>query len=65
MIKMMTMKTLTKITAIGTLRCDDSNGNETVKKTIGLMSKTKTLHVHHAFLYISFAVTARLQRENA
>ena len=53
MIKMMTMKTLTKITAIGTLRCDDSNGNETVKKTIGLMSKTKTLHVHHAFLYIS------------
>ena len=50
---MMTMKTLTKITTIGTLRCDDSNGNETVKKTIGLMSKTKTLHVHHAFLYIS------------
>ena len=35
------------------------------QKTIGLMSKTKTLHVHHAFLYISFAVTARLQRENA
>ena len=61
----MTMKTLTKITTIGTLRCDDSNGNETVKKTIGLMSKTKALHVHHAFLYISFAVTARLQRENA
>ena len=59
------MKTLTKITTIGTLRCDDSNGNETVKKTIGLMSKTKALHVHHAFLYISFAVTARLQRENA
>ena len=23
------------------------------KTTIGLMSKTKTLHVHHAFLYIS------------
>ena len=66
MIKMMTMKTSTKITTIGTLRCDDSNGNETVKKnTIGLVSKTKALHVHHAFLYISFAVTARLQRENA
>ena len=32
MIKMMTMKTFTKITTIGTLRCDDSNGNETVKK---------------------------------
>ena len=26
---------------------------ENVKKTIGLMSKTTTLHVHHAFLYIS------------
>ena len=38
---------------------------ERQKKTIGLMSKTKALHVHHAFLYISFAVTARLQRENA
>ena len=24
------------------------------QKTIGLMSKTTTLHVHHAFLYISF-----------
>ena len=23
------------------------------KKTIGLMSKTTTLHVHHAFMYIS------------
>ena len=31
----------------------DGDGKETVKKTIGLMSKTKTLHVHHAFLYIS------------
>ena len=35
------------------------------QKSVGLMSKTKTLHVHHAFLYISFALTARLQRENA
>ena len=25
-----------------------------VKKAIGLMSKTTTLHVHHTFLYISF-----------
>ena len=24
------------------------------QKTIGLISKTTTLHVHHAFLYISF-----------
>ena len=44
---------------------DDGDGNGNVKKTIGLMSKTTTLHVHHAFLYIFFAVTARLRRENA
>ena len=50
---MMTMKTLTKITTIGTLRCDDSNGNETVKKNNRFNEQNKTLHVHHAFLYIS------------
>ena len=35
------------------------------KQTKGLISKTTTLHVHHAFLYISLPVFARLQRENA
>ena len=35
------------------------------KKTIGFISKTTTLHVHHAFLYISLPVFARLRRENA
>ena len=39
---------------LGTLRSNDADGNENVKKTKGLMSKTTTLHVHHAFLYISF-----------
>ena len=39
---------------IGTLRSNDADGNENVKKTIGLISKTTTSHVHHAFLYISF-----------
>jgi len=39
--------------AVGTLRNYDSDGNENVKSAIGLMSKTTTLHVHHAFLYIS------------
>ena len=34
---------------IGTLRSNDADGNENVKKTIGLISKTTTLHVHHAF----------------
>ena len=32
---------------------DDSDGNENVKKATGLLRKTTTLHVHHAFLYIS------------
>ena len=31
----------------------DGDGNEDVKKAIGLLRKTTTLHVHHAFLYIS------------
>ena len=34
----------------GTLRNYDGNGNENVKKAIGLMNKTTTLNVHHAFL---------------
>ena len=37
-----------------TLRNYDGDGKENVKKAIGLMSKTTTLHVHHTFLYISF-----------
>ena len=39
---------------VGTLRSNDADGNENIKKTIGLISKTTTLHMHHAFLYISF-----------
>ena len=38
---------------LGTLRSDDGDGNEDVKKAIGLITKTTILHVHHAFLYIS------------
>ena len=38
---------------IGTLRSNDGDGNENVIKAIGLIRKTTTLHVHHAFLYIS------------
>ena len=51
--------------SVGSFSNDDGNGNENVKKAIGLSSKTTSLHVHHAFLYISLAVTARLRRENA
>ena len=50
---------------IGTLRSNDADGNENVTKLIGLISKTTTLHVHHAFLYISLPVFARLRREHA
>jgi len=40
---------------LGTLRSNDADGNKNVKKkkTLGLISKTTTLHVHHAFLCIS------------
>ena len=38
---------------LGTLRSDDGDGNGNTTKTIGLISKTTILHVHHAFLYIS------------
>ena len=50
---------------LGTLRSDDSEGNENVIKPICQISKTTTLHVHYAFLYISFTITARLQRETS
>ena len=33
---------------------DDGDGSEDVKKAIGLLGKTTTVHVHHAILYISF-----------
>ena len=39
---------------IGTLRSNDADGDENVKKTIGFINKTTALHVHHTFLYISF-----------
>ena len=42
------------VRALGTFRSNDADDNENVKKTIGLISKTTTSHVHHTFLYISF-----------
>ena len=35
------------------------------KKTIGLISKTTTLHVHHTFFVHFFTVFTRLRRGNA
>ena len=47
------------IVLLGTLRSNDADDNENVKKqtnkqTIGLISTTTTSHVHHTFLHISF-----------
>ena len=55
---------------IGTLRSKDADGNENVKKTIGFISTTITLHVtprHFTtpILYIYLPVFARLRREHA
>ena len=35
--------------SVGTLRSNDADGNEKVKKSISLISKTTSLHVHHTF----------------
>ena len=35
------------------LKIQQRDGNENVYKTIGLISRKTTLHVHHAFLYIA------------
>ena len=44
----------TTIIIIRGSRSNDADENENVTKTIGLISKTTTLHVHDTFLYISF-----------
>ena len=31
----------------------DGDGNENMKNAVGLLSKTTSVHMHHAFLYIS------------
>ena len=38
---------------LGSFSNDNGDGNQNVKKAIGLLRKTTTLHMHHAFLYIS------------
>ena len=47
----------------GSFSKDNGDGNENVKKVIGLISKTTTLHVHQSSCFAHFfAVTARLRR---
>ena len=52
-----------EVKELGILRNYDGDVNGNVKKAIGLMSKTTTLHVHHAFFVHFFAVLAQLRRE--
>ena len=52
-----------EVKELGTLRNYDGDVNGNVKKAIDLMSKTTTLHVHHAFFVHFFAVLAQLRRE--
>ena len=43
------IKYASSLAELGTLRSADGDGNENVKKAIGLIAKTTILHVHHAF----------------
>ena len=51
--------------SIGSFINVDADGSEDIKKAIGLISKTTTLDVHHAFFVHVLTVPARLRRENA
>ena len=46
-----TLSVATSVSVLGSF--SNGDGNQDVKKAIGLWRKTTTLHVHHAFLYIS------------
>ena len=59
----MVMTVVLLIMIIGTLRNDDGDDNENV--TIGLISKTTTLHVHHDFFVHFFVIPAQVRREMA
>ena len=50
---------------IRTLRFNDATATRTSKNSSLNVSKTTTLLVHHAFLYISLLFFPRLRRENA
>ena len=41
---------------LGSLSNDDGNGDNNVKKSIDLFSKTTALHVHHPLLYINLSL---------
>ena len=39
--------------SVGSFSNDDGDSNDNIKKALGLLSKTTSLHMHHTFLYIS------------
>ena len=49
----------------GNFSNDDGDGNEDVKKGIGLLRKTTTLHVNQAFFVHFYTSLARPRREIA
>ena len=49
---MKTLYTLRLVNFGGLRQHVNREGNQNVKKTIGLISTTTTLHVHHTYLYI-------------
>ena len=49
---------------IGSFSNDDSDCNKDVKKAIGLLRKTTTVHVSRFFVHF-FTILARLRPENA
>ena len=52
-VRLLTMWMAVMVLILGSFSNDDGDGNQDVKKVIGLLRKTTTLQVHHAFLYIS------------
>ena len=46
-------KVVVVVSITGRFSNDDGDGNESFKKVIVLSSTTTTLHVYHAFFYIS------------
>ena len=62
---MMTVKTMTKVTTLTILRCDESDGNEKRQKSTRFNEQNNNFARASRFFVHFFAVTARLQRENA
>ena len=47
---------------VESLNNDNGDGNKNGKKAMGLISKTTTMHVHHAFSFVHFLAIFALLR---